>query len=278
MSYKSILVHACESPSAQLRYRLAAHIALAEGAQLTGIALSGVTEFIYQCGAAGAVLPTVFEDFSFLTEGAERALAEFSSSVRETGLSAVQTVLVDDGAAHGLPLAARYGDLLVLGQSHSPAALVADGHALVRALLVHAPCPVLVVPPALADCSLPQRPLIAWDGSLEASRAVRAALPLLRRAGQVAAVTFNAPKYDGGADSIDARLAAYLACHGIALDIVDGGAVDDAGAALLALAQARARDLIVMGSFGHSRFREIVLGGVTQTVLRESTLPLLMAR
>jgi nucleotide-binding universal stress UspA family protein len=226
------------------------------------------------------VLPTVFEDFSFLTEGAERALAEFSSSARATGLSAVQTVLVDNGAAHGLPLAARYGDLLVLGQAHSPAALVADGHALVRALLVHAPCPVLVVPPALADCSLPQRPLIAWDGSLEASRAVRAALPLLRRAGQVAAVTFNAPQSDGdgGADSIDARLAAYLACHGIALDIVDGGAVDDAGAALLALAQARASDLIVMGSFGHSRFREIVLGGVTQTVLRESPLPLLMAR
>jgi nucleotide-binding universal stress UspA family protein len=277
MSYQSILVHACQSQWAQARYRMAANIALAEQAHLTGIALSGATEFAYRCGAAAAVSPIGPEDFTFLTENAQRDLAAFEDTVRSAGVVPVTVRLSDDSAASALPLAARYCDLLVIGQSTSPDAIFAGDSSLARTVLVHAPCPVLVVPADLQPVGLPRHPLVAWDGSMEASRAVRAALPLLQLAAKVTAVCFPPQKYlvDGG--TAGQCLVAYLACHGIEVELIEAAHPPSVGHALLALARERSHDLIVMGSFGHSRFREIVLGGATQTVLTETTVPVLMS-
>lgn len=275
MSYRSILVHACQSPSAQARYRLAAAIALAEGARLTGAALSGATEFIYRCGAAAALTPIGPDDFTFLTDNAKRDLADFEAAAHAAGVGAVDTRLGDESALRDLPLAARYCDLLVIGQTTSPSAIIADDNSLARSVLLHAPCPVLVVPSDALVNGVPDRPLIAWDGSMEACRAVRAALPLLKRAGSVTAVTFHPQKYDVDDGSAGRHLAAYLACHGIDVELLGPTYASNVGHALLTLAAARAHDLIVMGSFGHSRFREIVLGGVTETMLAEASVPVL---
>ncbi len=275
MSYQAILVHACQSASAQARYRLAAAIALAEGARLTGVALSGATDFIYRCGAAGAMMPIGPDDLTFLTDNAKRDLAAFEEAAHAAGVVSVDARLGDETALHALPLEARYCDLLVIGQSISPAAIVADDNSLARSVLLHAPCPVLVVPSDALGTGVPARPLIAWDGSMEASRAVRAALPLLQRAGSVTAVSFHPQKFHADDNAAGRHLAAYLACHGIAVELLGPTYASNVGHALLTLATARAHDLIVMGSFGHSRFREIVLGGVTESVLAESTVPVL---
>lgn len=275
MSYQAILVHACRSQSAQARYRLAAAIARAEGARLTGVALSGATEFIYRCGAAAALMPIGPDDFTFLTDNAKRDLAAFEEAAHAAGVSSVDTRLSDESALRALPLEARYADLLVIGQTISPDDIIADDRTLARSVLLHAPCPVLVVPSDALATGVPDRPLIAWDGSMEASRAVRAALPLLKRAGSVTAVGFHPQKYHTDDGSAGRHLAAYLACHGIAVELLGPTYATSIGHALLTLASARAHDLIVMGNFGHPRFREIVLGGVTQTVLAEATMPVL---
>ena len=277
MSYQSILVHACQPDLAQARYRLAAAIALAEGTRLTGIALSGAIEFIVRCSAAAGVAPIGPDDYNFLTDNAQRNLTDFEHAVRAAGVAPLKSKLSDESAIRALPLEARFCDLLLIGQVTHPDAILADDYSLARNILIHAPCPVMVVPSATTVTSMPARPLIAWDGSMEASRAVRAALPLLRRAASVTAVCFHPQKYGGDQGLAGTQLASYLACHGIEAEVLTPAPAltGSIGDALLALAATGAHDLIVMGNFGHSRFRELVLGGVTETVLAGTVVPVL---
>lgn len=275
MSYQSILVHACQPELAQARYRLAAAIALAEGTRLTGIALSGAIEFIARCSAASTVAPIGPDDFNFLTDNAKRTLTDFENTMRAAGVETFKSTLSEESALHALPLEARYCDLLLLGQITHPDAILADDYSLARNILLHAPCPVMVVPSRTTVSGVPARPLIAWDGSMEASRAVRAALPLLRRAASVTAVCFRPQKYGGDQALSGTQLATYLASHDIEIEVLTPATTGGIGDALLALAAARAHDLIVMGNFGHSRFRELVLGGVTETVLAGMVVPVL---
>jgi nucleotide-binding universal stress UspA family protein len=117
--------------------------------------------------------------------------------------------------------------------------------------------------------------LVAWNGSCESVRAVTNALPLLSRAGRVLAIGVD----EGGTrrPPTDA-LCDYLARHGVAtepLTLPDGrGAV---APLLLEKASELGADLLVMGAYGHSRLRELVLGGVTRQVLAEATIPVIMA-
>jgi nucleotide-binding universal stress UspA family protein len=74
-----------------------------------------------------------------------------------------------------------------------------------------------------------------------------------------------------------ADLAAFLARHGVELDVVVRQA-DDVGEGLLSLAAEVDADLLVMGCYGHTRFRELLLGGATRSILNRMTLPVLMTR
>jgi len=278
MSYQSIIVHTCNSPSAAASYQLAARVALAEGAHLTGFAFSGVRDYIYQTGAAASIVPLGAGDLAFLTEAAEGDLRTFTESLASMNISHLQGRISETSAEHGLPLEARYADLLVIGQECTPTGLVANRHSVARTILVHAPCPVLAVPKGDHGKHTPQDVLIAWDGSMEASRAVRASLPLLKYAATVTVVSYAPPRFFIEEDQPCDALAIYLACHGVEANVIEAPHSTDIGGSLLALAQERACDLLVMGCFGHSRFREIVLGGATERVLAESTIPFFMSR
>jgi nucleotide-binding universal stress UspA family protein len=106
---------------------------------------------------------------------------------------------------------------------------------------------------------------------------VRAALPLLQFAEEVMVVMVaEARKWEGGAPGAD--IGAHLARHGLKVEIkrVDN-AVGDVGVTLLNFAADEAGDWMVMGAYGHSRMRELLLGGATRGVLASMTLPILMA-
>jgi nucleotide-binding universal stress UspA family protein len=72
-------------------------------------------------------------------------------------------------------------------------------------------------------------------------------------------------------------IALYLARHNVKVDVLPQKTDIDVGSALLSMASDLASDMIVMGGYGHSRFREILLGGVTRTVLGSMTVPVLMS-
>lgn len=276
MSYKTILVHASDGVAAQWRYRLAADIARLEQARLIGIAPSGLTELLYQFGAACAVIPMSNQDLSFLTENAERELKIFHETVSSEGAVQHEAFVNDNCAAYELPIAARYCDLLIVGLANASDSAVSGK--LARSILVHAPCPVLLVPSGQRSGLVPESIVVAWDGSVAASRAIRAALPLLRNARQVSAILFDPQKFSDEDDHSGKRLRAYLRSHGIAASIINGGSSADIGDALLSATNKLGADLLVMGSFGHSRLREIVLGGVTATVLEGASIPVLMSQ
>lgn len=146
----------------------------------------------------------------------------------------------------------------------------------VRALLFDGGRGVVVVPKGFERFDI-NRVVIAWDGSAAASRAVAAAMPFLDAAEEVEVACFvgekELPKSAAGAD-----LAAALARRSVnvvAKDLATRGAV---AARLREQATFFGADMIVMGAFVHSPIREWLFGGVTQSMLEASPVPLLMAR
>ena len=139
--------------------------------------------------------------------------------------------------------------------------------------------PVLVLPRVSAVAEPGRRVLVAWNGSKEASSALLAAMPLLRRAGRIRIVSFHGPGDGRQPDAQEqADLGAFLVRHDVRPDILTVERGIDGGRALLALAKEGGDDLLVMGCYGHTQFREMFLGGVSRTVLQDCTIPVLMAR
>jgi nucleotide-binding universal stress UspA family protein len=138
--------------------------------------------------------------------------------------------------------------------------------------------PVLLAPYAGQFPTLGERPLIAWNGSVEAVRAVSAAIPLLRRAANTTVAVFNPGAGTGiHGEEPGADIALYLSRHGVKVDVMQEKTDAEAGEALLSLAANLNSSLLVVGCYGTSRFREILLGGATRTVLESMTIPVLMS-
>ncbi|OWY30537.1 universal stress protein [Herbaspirillum robiniae] len=273
MSYKSILVHVDQSRHAAQRIRIAAEIARAQHAHLIGSAMTGISSFIQMEGAA--FVATHIDGFR---DRALAALEVFDGISRSVGVLSYEKRFIDDDVEGGLALQARYADLVVLSQSdldEPDSSFIVD---LPEYVMLNAPRPVLVVPSAGDFSEVGKNALIAWDGSMEATRAVTAALPLLRAADNVTVAIFNADRRQGThGEQPGADIALYLARHGVKVEVAQERTHIDIGNALLSLAADRGSDLLVMGGYGHTRFREVLLGGVTLTVLKTMTLPVLMA-
>ena len=119
------------------------------------------------------------------------------------------------------------------------------------------------------------RILVAWRDTPEAARALHDALPILRRAHAVR--IFSCGAGDGALSALD-QVAGHLVRHGVRVagpsfrdDTID------AGAAILNEAGLFGADLVVMGGYGHSRWREMIFGGATEAILRHSKLPVIFA-
>ena len=287
MTYKTVLLHIDDSASRGARIDAAASIAQACGGHLTGVSLTGVSRLLYQNQPDLDADPNLTLHLNFLRERATRALDGFEQQARAAGVASFEQRVLDDEAAGGISLLARYADLVVISQYNardkSPS-VMRDFPAYV---LLHSGRPVLIVPyapplPLLAPPAAARNVLISWNASKEASRAVSAALPLLQRAGQVHVAIFDAKVHAAEhGDEPGAELLQYLARHGVEarVHLLDGGGVrrGDIGEALLSHAGDLSADLLVMGAYGHSRLRETILGGVTRTILQSMTIPVLMA-
>jgi nucleotide-binding universal stress UspA family protein len=184
---------------------------------------------------------------------------------------------VDDEAGAGMVLQARYSDLVILGQYDSEERTPSVMPDFPEFVIVNSGRPVLVVPHTGRFNVAGNRVLVAWDASVEATRAVTAALPILRRSALVRVVVINAEGAgDAHGEEPGADIALFLARHGVNVEVLRRSAHGDVGEALLASASELDADLMVMGGYGHSRFREVLLGGATRSVLEKMTLPVLM--
>ncbi len=169
-------------------------------------------------------------------------------------------------------------DLLVLGQHEIDPAHAHDvPPEFVQSLLIDSGKPAIVVPHTWDASPVGDRVLVGWNATRESARALAAALPLLQHAQQVDVAVWQ-DDVGRGTQDIRAQLVAYLQAHGVAATLHwYGAAPGNLGDPLLTLAADLSSDLLVMGCYGHSRAREIILGGTSSTVLRNMTLPVLMA-
>ena len=160
----------------------------------------------------------------------------------------------------------RVSDLIVVGRPRSEEDL--PSLAAVNAAVMESGRPVMMAP-AKAPGGIGTNIAIAWNGSLEATHAVAAAMPFLE---QVAVATILVT--EDGSDGADLR--DHLAWHGVSADIVHLGK-GEVGPEVLGQVAARGCDLLVMGAYTHSRLRQLIFGGVTRHILEHAEVPVLLA-
>jgi nucleotide-binding universal stress UspA family protein len=273
MTYRSVLVHVDNDAASQSRLDYAVRLARGFDAELVGIYLVPGTDL--SPSSAAMLRPEVvarrLAEFGDAQHAAEKAFRTAAAGVAAVDWRAPAGAPIDAAVVHG-----RCTDLFILGQRD--AATASFGDALVTSVLLSSGRPTLVVP-TTPPASVGENVLVAWNGGREAARAIGDALPLLERAKHLDILAVDDDGEPGVAERLaGARLGTWLRAHGIAAG-VDRHEVRDIGVGewLLDRAADLGSDLIVMGGYGHARMRELVLGGVTRTVLRSMTVPVFMA-
>jgi len=278
MTYKTILVHVDETQSSLKRTQLAHTIASQFDAHLTGIALTGISRYIFESTDLGVGDPNIMLHLSALRERAEKAIERFKQTCHELGVCTSENVIANDEANGGLGLRARYADLIIIGQSNrnEPSPSVMSDFP--EFMIVNSGRPVLIVPHTTTVTSIAERSVVAWDGSRESARALTDAIPLLKLSKLVQVLIIN-PNQDEAThgDEPGADIALFLARHNIKVEITTRYSSHDKGSAILSACKELGADLLVMGGYGHSRFREMIMGGATRTILESMEIPVLMS-
>ena len=278
MSYKTILVPLPDQ--AHIRQVLEPAILLAQkqGSHLIGLSvLPAIVIVPGSAYGAGAVIEAhrqaylekmgkLREIFEEMTRG-----QSFQSEWRhvDAGYETVTDVVIAEG---------RSADLIVALQDDSSADY-SGGMEEPERMIIESGRPVLMVPKAGEFVIPAKRVVIAWNGRRESARAVFDALPLLKSAENVEVLWVN-PQEEGDAagDLPGTDICRALTRHGIKCDVTQNiRPAGDVGLTLLGAARANRADLLVMGCYGHSRFREFVAGGATRRVMQEMNLPVLMS-
>lgn len=280
MDYLSILVPLDNQPACVARTETVLALARTMGSHVTGVAPTDVQDrrTTLRLASSVASLPILGRDV--LVADAARAALAFDVACEIAGVTARKSLVEESDMSTALNRRCRANDLVVLTQSDPRAH---DGQAFrnpqIEATLLASARPVLVLPYANAARTLGTRILVAWDDSHAAARAIADALPLLRRARSVQVLLLNQDDTsdEGGRSNDLSSIAEWLARHRVsALTRVEATSIPIADT-LLSRAADQESDLIVMGAFGHSRWRERVLGGATRDMLGSMTVPVLMS-
>jgi nucleotide-binding universal stress UspA family protein len=172
---------------------------------------------------------------------------------------------------------ARFADLAVLPKPYG-ATRGAELEPVIESAMFEGLCPILVVPGPGHAMTAPKRIVIGWNESREALVAVKAALPLLAQADLVHVVVVDPPSHGPSRSDPGGPLSQYLARHGVRAEIdVLSKTLPRISDVLIRHANDVNADLLVMGAYGHSRFREAILGGATRNMLEQSEQTVFMA-
>jgi len=277
MSYRDITVHLTLDPRNGARTQLAIALAKRFAAQLTGFYTVPPPNVPYYMGE---YIPT--EMIQKQMDDAQVA----SAANHEAFIAACTAANLphrwrqsDLVPVEALRIQARASDLVIVGQPDpspsDPGVIPYGTDVLPQELALQSGRPVLAVPHQGSFTDLGRRVMVAWNGKREAARATHDAMPLLKGAESVVLLRMG-PEKKGRTSLEDG--ADLLRRHGIRVEAVsaeDNGM--KVGPALLAEAASRECDLLVMGAFGASRLRELVFGGVTESILAGMTLPVLLS-
>lgn len=172
---------------------------------------------------------------------------------------------------------ARFSDLVVLPQPYGEGKGV-ELEPVVEGALFDGQVPVMVVPDTVDPAAYPKRVVIGWNESNESMRAVRRAMPLLQKAENVHVVVIDPPQHGPNRSDPGGMLSEFLARHSVQAEIdVLAKTLPRVSDVLLRHVADIDADMIVMGAYGHSRFREAILGGATRNMLEQAGVSVFMA-
>jgi len=284
MGLKDIVVILEAGTAGERRLAAAVALAAAHGAHLIGLSIIEPLDLsgYFSPAVSGYIAVDAMQALEerhreAATAAAKRDEAAFRGACGRAGISH-EWRLLEGGAGDVATLNARYADLVVAGQV-DPENPPAGGFArLPEELALASGRPVLFVPYAGRFDSIGKRVLVAWNRMRESTRAVNDAIPLLARAEKVTVLSINPQRGEDAGELPGADISLHLARHGVKAEASYTVAEDiDVGSVLLSRAADLGADLIVMGCYGHSRTRELILGGATREVLRHMTVPVLMS-
>jgi nucleotide-binding universal stress UspA family protein len=285
MKLRDLLVLIDGSKRCQAVLALAIRMARQHDAHLTGICPLSLLfpfdpRFAVSEYAGSLAMRDALDQLETEAEEAARKLeADFHEQLRLNDVRGDWQVL-RGAVAEAVARRARSSDLLVLGQSDPDNSRPGGARTLVDDVLMTAGRPLLIVPFAGDFPTIGTNVLIGWNGTREAARAVHDALLLIEPTAKVTVLTIARPRSDQAGDEVPgADLAEHLSRHSLnvsAARTVTDGTISEADA-LLAYSFDIGADLLVIGGYGHSRAREMILGGVSRHLLGEMTLPVLMS-
>ncbi len=284
MSFKDILVHFDGGLRDEVRLDLAARLAVAHDARLTGLYVADTSLPSWLEASALAYADAVDADALVnrlqqgVREGAARAEAQFEARRRQDGFNGEWRVASGRMAAT-VALHARYADLTIVGQDDPQSPRPPESTDFIARLLFTSGRPVLIVPAFGNFTTLGETVLIGWDSGREAARAVNDALPLLEKAKTASVLAINPQAGVNRSERVPAAdIALHLARHGVHA-IANHTIAKDISEADVLLNEVfdTNADLLVVGAYGHSRFREMLLGGITRRLLQEMTVPVFMS-
>ena len=280
MAYKSILTIAASPDTAARAVEAAGLIARKMDAHLDALGL-GVdrTQVGYSYVGSGAVILQV------AMERAEEEARQIETTLK-SGMAAqgpelrwsVESAVSQMGALTDLVATrARYADLVVLpkpyGKTQGP-----EAEAVIEAAMFEGMAPVLVVPEKGLTSAEPKRIALAWNQSREAMVAARRALPFLKRAELVTITVIDPPAHGAERSDPGGLLCQLLTRHGVKAEVqVLARTLPRISDVLARHCRDINADLLVMGAYGHSRFREAILGGATRNMLEQTEVPVFMA-
>ncbi|QOF76135.1 universal stress protein [Variovorax sp. 38R] len=271
---RSILVHLDGTDRAEVRLRLAHRLAAMHESALT--TLFAVSPSVLAVPPMMGGLPPMSTAGEIDRDHRAHAAAVFERLLQDHASRSDWLELRGEPVIESFIRCALTCDLMVLGQRNprDTAGFDVPGD-FVEAVVLGSGKPALVIPFAGRVSPSPPKVLLAWRATRESAHALSTAMPLLQAAQEVHLV---ASSDSGDPVSPVSRLRDYLRLHGINQTLehrsLEGR---HQGEALLSLAGEVGAGLIVMGAYGHSRARELFLGGVTRTVLESATVPVWMA-
>ena len=273
---KDIIVNLSVGEGANAAADYAVSLAAAFDAHLAGIAF--LYDPIVPVSGAGYIPADVIEaQERDNAAAAKAAIDRFVAAGKRAGVAAEPLTLSGSFAGVGDQFGriARRFDLSIVGQAEPGTSAVEE--IIAESALFESGRPVIVVPYIQKAPLKLDRVMLCWDGSRAAARAIADAMPLLERAGRVEIVIVANER--GKKDEIEgADMGAHLARHGLNVEVKRTVLGDiDVADVILSHAADAGSDFIVIGGYGHSRLREFVLGGVTRTIFRSMTAPVLMS-
>jgi nucleotide-binding universal stress UspA family protein len=278
MSYKTIAIVISDEVGDKAALHAAVTLADREGGHLDVYCL-GVEPVRYDMAPMGASLAIMSVGTGEAQLRAKTLLdwaqSQLAGAMAPTSVQ--KLVVTSAGLDAAIARVVRYSDLIIASQPYGEGSTQLQT-IILEAALFGTGAPVMIVPRTTGDIAAFDRVMVAWDESTQALEAVRKALPALKSATRAEIVMINPPSHSPERSDPGGVICVMLARHGVKADVaILAKTMPLVAEVINRHAQDHAIDLIVMGAYGHSRFREALIGGATRDMLETTRVPILMS-